>query len=952
ALRKKTDLYGKVLVVGGGNTAIDCARTSLRLGAAEVRLLYRRTRTEMPANEMEIVEAEHEGIQMDFLVAPVRVIASDGRLASLECIRMELGEPDASGRRSPRPVRGSEFKIDCDFVIAAIGQNTKVEELVDGRVSDFLPFGEVLNLTRWRTIQVNEKTFETSVDGVFSGGDVVTGAATAIEAIAAGRKAAHAIDTYIRTGKAQPEPVEFCSRKDAFRRVTIEDLRDGSRYARRPMPVLSAEERRKSFAEVEQGYTTEDVRRESHRCLECGCVALFDCDLRRHATDYGVDISSFIGEAKVYFPDRSHPLIELDPNKCILCGRCVRVCSEVVGVAAYGFINRGFNTVVRPALGGSLLDTDCVSCGLCIGTCPTGAIAGKIPLDKPGPWPSRSTPTVCHYCGVGCRLQYDAFGNSLVKVSRFDGDCPTLGNHCRKGRFGFNYVMAEDRLLRGQIRAGRELQDASVDEAIRYAAMRLKELTRRYSGSEIAVFVSPRLTNEEAYLAQKLARVALKTHNVTSLANLVNRETQCPEVVSSATYRDLADAQAVLVVNSSTADEHFVADLLAKRAIRKGAKLIYVGPEENHVSRFAEVFLKCAGGDQMEVLLALLGRYAKLASLSPSEWPALEPLMADRRAASDKAPSGVSPADLDEAAGILHKSILKVIVFNKDYRGTRSARDGRVIAEMSRAIGASVLALREKANMQGILDVGVAPDWLPGYVPVTEEAAVEELEKEWCVVLRDLERPLPDVAEALRRRQIKVAVVLGEDPFGAEGYPREILDGLGAADFILVADLLATATTKIANVVLPLSSPAETGGTFTNSERRVQSLARAIPPRTGMETWEVLCHLGAEMGYRFKMKYANVEEVTAEILRVAPIYRDVTVNGADGEGIWDPARLPMRPVDPEPGDLDERLTPQSTIFLDALEARFGRWFDQEISTAREALWGRMQAAGADSPERS
>jgi len=293
-----------------------------------------------------------------------------------------------------------------------------------------------------------------------------------------------------------------------------------------------------------------------------------------------------------------------------------------------------------------------------------------------------------------------------------------------------------------------------------------------------------------------------------------------------------------------------------------------------------------------------------------------------------------------------------VIVFNKDYRGTRSARDGRVIAEMSRAIGASLLALREKANMQGILDMGVAPDWLPGYVPVTEETAVEELEKEWCVVLRDLERPLPDVAEALRRRQIKVAVVLGEDPFGAEGYPREILDGLGAADFILVADLLPTVTTTIANVVLPLSSPAETGGTFTNSERRVQSLARAIPPRTGMETWEILCRLGAEMGYRFKMKYAGVEEVTAEILRVAPIYRGVTVNGADGEGIWDPSLLPMRPVDPEPRDLDERLSPQSTIFLDALEARFGRWFDQEISTAREALWSRMQAAGADSPERS
>ena len=115
-------------------------------------------------------------------------------------------------------------------------------------------------------------------------------------------------------------------------------------------------------------------------------MALFDCDLRKYATEYGVDVKHFLGEARQHERDTSHPLIELDPNKCILCGRCVRICSDVVGVSAYGFINRGFSTVVAPALGGSLLDTDCVSCGLCIGTCPTGAIAQRLPLAKPGPW--------------------------------------------------------------------------------------------------------------------------------------------------------------------------------------------------------------------------------------------------------------------------------------------------------------------------------------------------------------------------------------------------------------------------------------------------------------------------------------------------------------------------------------------------------------------------------------
>ncbi len=297
-LRRKIDIHGRVLVVGGGNTAIDCARTALRLGVADVRILYRRTRKEMPANEMEIVEAEHEGVKMDFLVAPVRVLrGEDGRVAGVECIRMELGEPDQSGRRSPKPIRGSEFRIDCEFVLAAIGQGTRVQELLDGRVPNFLPLGESLSLTRWQTVQVNERTFETTVDGVFSGGDVVTGAATAIEAIAAGRKAAYAIDRYVATGRAEPEPVEVYSRKDTYHKVQASDLNPGSADGRRSMPALLPADRVLGFAEVETGYSREDLRRETARCLECGCTALFTCDLRRYATEYGADVQTFMGAA-------------------------------------------------------------------------------------------------------------------------------------------------------------------------------------------------------------------------------------------------------------------------------------------------------------------------------------------------------------------------------------------------------------------------------------------------------------------------------------------------------------------------------------------------------------------------------------------------------------------------------------------------------------------------------
>ncbi len=934
-LRRAARLSGRVLVVGGGNTAIDCARTSLRLGAGEVRLLYRRTRAEMPASAMEIEEAEHEGVRMDFLVAPVRVVRRDGKLAGLECLRMELGEPDASGRRSPKPIRGSEFTVEGDTVIAAIGQNTQVSQLLSGKVPNFLPFGENLNLTRWQTIQVTGKTFETSVEGVFSGGDVVTGAATAIEAIAAGRKAAHAIDAYIRTGKAEPEPVEFCSRKDAFRKVVAEDLREGRREPRRPMPILLPEERVKSFAEVEQGYSAADLKHETARCLECGCVALFTCDLRRYATEYGADISSFLGEAKQYRVDRTHPLIELDPNKCILCGRCVRICSDLVGVAAYGFINRGFNTVVRPSLGGSLLETDCVTCGLCVGTCPTGAVVEKIPLAKPGPWPTEAVPTICHYCGVGCRLAYDTYGDTLVKASRREDGHAVSGNHCRKGRFGYGHIQDPDRLVEGRIRAGRELQEAPLEETIRYTAMRLKELKRKYTGAEMAVFISPRLTNEEIYLAQKLARVALGTHQVTSFARLVNREWDCPEIVSTASYPELVDAQAIVVVNSNLDEEHFVADLLAKKAIRKGGRLIVIGERPNRTSRFADVFLQCRDGAQGQVLLAVLREVARDSREAMESFP--PPLRQALASLGDGPPEGIDPADLKEAARILSASLLKVLVFNKDYRGMRVPGDERLFAEAAEALGAPFLALREKSNMQGLLDLGADPRWLPGYVPVGDEAAVAELEREWCVSLRNAAGGGGDVADLLRRKKIKVAVILGEDPVGCPDLPRELVEGLLAADFLVVGDLFLTDTACAAHVVLPLSSSAETRGTVTSHERRVQRLLRAVPPRAGMESWQILCEIGARMGYRFKMKYAGVPEVTREIQRVVPLYAEVAVDSPDLSGTWALEKFPLPRVPFDHAARREPARGTPTLSLDSLEGRFQRWFEKVDSEAREAL---------------
>lgn len=263
-LGQPTGMGRRVAVVGGGNVAMDCARVAWRLGAEEVHLIYRRSRAEMPANAAEIGEAEREGIQYHFLANPTRILASDGRVTGVECIRMELGEPDASGRRSPVPVKGSEFVMEVDTLIPAIGQ-----------VAD-LSFLEGVQTSRRNTIQVDPVTMATNIPGVFAGGDAVHGARTVIEAIAAGNRAAISIDQYLREGKVTP--TEADASQDLLNALGVFEPGEQTplvggwhRYEEVCRPV---EERCGSFCEVDLGFTNPVAVKEADRCLRCYRVAL------------------------------------------------------------------------------------------------------------------------------------------------------------------------------------------------------------------------------------------------------------------------------------------------------------------------------------------------------------------------------------------------------------------------------------------------------------------------------------------------------------------------------------------------------------------------------------------------------------------------------------------------------------------------------------------------------
>ncbi len=379
----------KVTVIGGGFTAMDACRTSVRKGAKEVTCLYRRSRKEMPAHHTEVDEAEEEGVKLHLLVAPVRVLTDDAnKVTGIEVQRMELGEPDASGRRRPVPVEGSEFVVECDQVIAAIGQYPKL----DGTSEE-----QGVKRTRWRTVQVDDWTFQTDDPRVFAGGDVVLGAQTVIQAVAQGKKAAWSMDAYLRGVdmaevsrqlaelKASPFIAALTNKTDLDPRISrmaeippvfIDMTTDVSQPSPpAEMPKLEPEERRSNFEQIELGFAEEEAVRGAELCLDCYCPANGKCDLQRYSIEYEVFKNRFHGgDAHDYPADFRHDFIMREPNRCINCGRCVRVCRLEVGSSCYDNMGRGFDTIVSTADNLPLQIVGCVSCGKCAETCPTGSI--------------------------------------------------------------------------------------------------------------------------------------------------------------------------------------------------------------------------------------------------------------------------------------------------------------------------------------------------------------------------------------------------------------------------------------------------------------------------------------------------------------------------------------------------------------------------------------------------
>ena len=354
----KPGIGDRVAIVGGGNTAMDACRTAVRLGAKDVYIIYRRTRKEMPADDIEIVEAEEEGVKFKFLCAPNEILGADGRVSGMRLQVMELGEPDERGRRRPVPVEGKFEEIALDSVIAAIGQKNDPDGFAD------------LPQTKWGTISADALNFATAIPGVFACGDTVNdGAGIAIGAIGQSNEAAFAVDAYLNGGEYRPVKPVLSERE-----VTDKDFADRERIERVKMPHRSPEERRNDFKEVNLGLSPEAAMAEARRCLECGCHDYSDCRLIRYANQLRSDVKRLKGEFHPGFVETKLVCIERNQRKCIGCNLCVRVCEEKAKKGILGLVDRGFKTVIKPEFDNPETIAVCKDCRMCVEMCPTGAL--------------------------------------------------------------------------------------------------------------------------------------------------------------------------------------------------------------------------------------------------------------------------------------------------------------------------------------------------------------------------------------------------------------------------------------------------------------------------------------------------------------------------------------------------------------------------------------------------
>ncbi|MHB8120279.1 MAG: formate dehydrogenase subunit alpha [Methanothrix sp.] len=627
------------------------------------------------------------------------------------------------------------------------------------------------------------------------------------------------------------------------------------------------------------------------------CLKNDECELQQAVQFVGLENIRYQISFKNMLVLRE-PFFDRNYSLCILCGRCVRACQEVRGEGVLTS-NPDFHRMhwIGPE---SLQDSDCKFCGTCVDICPTAALYAR--FEK---WqkPEKTVATVCPYCGVGCRIEVGVLDNRLVRV-RGKRDClPNNGQLCVKGRFGLGFVESPERLTVPLIRKNDKLVPSTWEEALDLVAGKLNG----YKGDSFAFLSSAKCSNEENYLAQKFVRLVMQTNNVDHCARLCHASTVSALALAfgsgamTNSISELADAGCIFIIGSNTSEQHPVIALKIKEAKRKGARIIVANPRWIDLCRIADVWLRQTPGTDVPLVLEMCRIILEeklmdedFISQRTEGFPEFKASLLNLSASDAVRITGVKSELIRDAARLYVRgnpsSIIYAMGITQHSHGVDNIFTLANLAMMTGNIGkpsSGINPLRGQNNVQGSCDMGALPNLLPAYQAVTNPDLRKKFELAWGAALP--EKPgltVVELMDAAYEGKIRAMYIMGENPVVSDPDSSHVVEALKALEFLVVQDIFLSETAALADVVLPAAASLEKDGTFTNTERRVQRIRKALDPvGESMPDWMILDALAARMGWESQFSYGDPGQIMSEVAKLAPSYGGISYERLDGNGL-------------------------------------------------------------------